>query len=69
MTHMCVNSTVRAGFDLGYRATVVADAAATRDLPGVGKGAVDAESLHEASLSELSDLFAVVVKSADDLPV
>ena len=67
MTHMCVNSTVRAGFDLGYRTTVVANATATRDLPRVGNGVIDAQSLHEASLSELSDLFAVVVESADDL--
>ena len=33
MTHMCVCSTARAALDLGYKATVAADAAATRDLP------------------------------------
>ena len=33
MTNMCVSSTARAALDLGYKATVAADAAATRDLP------------------------------------
>ena len=68
MTHMCVSSTVRAGFDLGYRTTVVGNATATRDLPRPEGGTVAAESLHEASLAGLSDLFAVVVGRAEDLP-
>ncbi len=68
MTHMCVSSTVRAGFDLGYRSTVVGAAAATRDLPAAAGGIVPAESLHEASLAGLADLFAVVVDKASDLP-
>jgi nicotinamidase-related amidase len=68
MTHMCVSSTVRAGFDLGYRSTVVAAAAATRDLPSASGGIVPARSLHEASLAGLADLFAVVVDRAADLP-
>ena len=33
MTHVCVNSTARAAFNHGYRATVVANATATRSLP------------------------------------
>jgi nicotinamidase-related amidase len=36
MTHMCVNSTARDAFNLGYRPTVVASATATRDLPVPG---------------------------------
>ena len=34
MTHMCVNSTACGAFNLGYRATVVASATATRDPIG-----------------------------------
>jgi nicotinamidase-related amidase len=68
MTHMCVSSTVRAGFDLGYRSTVVGAAAATRDLPTAAGGIVPAESLHEASLAGLADIFAVVVDKTEDLP-
>ncbi|MGD9535950.1 MAG: cysteine hydrolase family protein [Alphaproteobacteria bacterium] len=68
MTHMCVSSTVRAAFDLGYSSTVVGNATATRSLPVGGKGVVDAPELHKASLSALADLFAVVVNDAGDLP-
>ena len=34
MTHMCINSTARGAFNLGFAPTVVAAATATRDLPG-----------------------------------
>ena len=68
MTHMCVSSTVRSAFHLGYRSTVVADAAATRDLPAADGGVVKAQVLHEASLAGLADHFAVIVPKAADLP-
>lgn len=68
MTHMCVNSTARGAFNLGYSPTVVAAATATRALPGVGQGEVSAEDLQAASLAALSDLFAVVVPSAESIP-
>lgn len=58
MTHMCVSSTVRAALDLGYPASVAADASATRDLPKPGGGVIDAASLHEAELAALADRFA-----------
>lgn len=67
MTHMCVNSTARGAFSLGYRITVVGDATATRDLPARDGGVLPARALHEASLAALSDLFAVVVDGVDDL--
>jgi nicotinamidase-related amidase len=38
MTHMCVNSTARGAFNLGFHPTVVASATATRELPGAGGG-------------------------------
>jgi nicotinamidase-related amidase len=68
MTHMCVNSTVRAALDLGYRSTIVSAAAATRDLPTPSGGVIDAASLHEASLAALADRFATIVETADQLP-
>lgn len=67
MTHVCVNSTARAAFNLGYRATVVGDATATRDLPGVDGGIVSAAALKAATLAGIRDLFAVVVPKVDDL--
>ncbi|WP_197381896.1 cysteine hydrolase family protein [Mycolicibacterium mengxianglii] len=67
MTHMCVNSTARGAFNLGYAPTVVASATATRALPGV-EGTVPAAALQAASLAALSDLFAVVVPGVAAVP-
>ena len=63
MTHMCVNSTARGAFNLGFAPTVVAAATATRALPGVD-GPVAAAALHSASLAAVADLFAIVVPDA-----
>ena len=67
MTHVCVNSTARAAFNHGYRATVVGNATATRSLPNPAGGVVSAKDLHDASLAALHDIFAVVVPAADDV--
>lgn len=67
MTHMCVSSTARAALDLGYKATVAADAAATRDLPDPMGGVISAAALHRAALAELADRFAIVAK-VDQIP-
>ena len=68
MTHCCVNSTARGAFNLGYNATVIGDATATRDLPGVDGEVVRAAQLQTATLAGIRDLFAVVVPRVDDLP-
>lgn len=62
MTHVCINSTARAAFNLGFRPTVVAAATATRSLPNPTGGETPAQALHDASLTALSDIFAVVVR-------
>jgi nicotinamidase-related amidase len=67
MTHMCVSSTARAALDLGYKATVAADAAATRDLPDPMGGIIAADALHRAALAELADRFAIVA-TVDQIP-
>jgi len=67
MTHMCVSATVRAALDLGYQSTVVAAAAATRDLPGIDGGVVTAKDLHQVTLTALSDRFAVIAIDADGI--
>lgn len=68
MTHMCVNSTARGGFNLGYAPTVVAGATATRSLPGTDGQPVPAAAMQSASLAAMADLFAVVVPGSADLP-
>lgn len=62
MTHMCVSSTARAALDLGFRTTVDADACATRDLPDGRGGTLDARTIHEVALAELSDRFAIIAR-------
>jgi nicotinamidase-related amidase len=68
MTHMCVNSTARGAFSLGYAPTVVAGATATRDLPGIDGRVVDAAALQAASLASIADLFGVVVADVRSVP-
>src|SRR3954451_6658586 len=62
MTHMCVSSTARAALDLGFRITVDADSCATRDLPDGRGGTLDARTIHEVALAELSDRFAIIAR-------
>ena len=68
MTHVCVNSTSRAAFNLGYSPTVVASATATRSLPNpLGKD-LPAREVHEVALAALADIFAIVVTDTDKVP-
>lgn len=67
MTHVCVNSTARAAFNHGYKATVVANATATRSLPNPTGGVIPARDLHYASLAALHDIFGVVVPNSEDV--
>jgi len=67
MTHMCVNSTVRAATESGYRCTVAADLTATRVLPNGKGGAIPAEVVKSVNLASLADRFAIVVEKGEDL--
>jgi nicotinamidase-related amidase len=67
MTHNCVDSTVRAGVDLGYRSTVVAAATATRDLPDSHGGLIDAATLQRVTLVGLTDTLASVVNNQNEI--
>lgn len=59
MTHMCVDATVRAAFDLGYPVTLVHDACATRDL-AFGDRTVAAADVHAAFLAALGAVYATI---------
>lgn len=62
MTHNCVDATTRDALHLGFAPIVVADACATRDLPGVNEGeVVTARQLHGAVLAGLADRIADVM--------
>jgi len=57
MTHMCVDTTVRAAFDLGLSCTIAHDACATRDLSFGGRRVAAAE-VQAAYVAALDGLFA-----------
>jgi Amidases related to nicotinamidase len=68
MTHMCVDTGVRAAFDLGFPCRLVADACATRDLMHGGR-VVPAADVQAAYMASLGAVFAKVVNAVDvDLP-
>jgi nicotinamidase-related amidase len=64
MTHMCVDATVRAAFDLGFTVAVPADACATRNLTFDGRE-VAAADVQAAFLAALSAVYATVAPVAD----
>ena len=66
MTHMCVDSTVRAAFDLGFACLLAHDACATRRL-SCGAAPVPAAQVHAAFVAALHGLFADVRTAADIL--
>ncbi len=63
MSHMCVSSTARAAFDLGFDSFVCHDACATRDLPSASKETISAEVMHDTAMAALQDRFAALVST------
>ena len=59
MSHMCIDTTVRAAFELGFTCCVAHDACATRDLDFDGK-TVSADKVHLAYMAALNWIFAKV---------
>ncbi|NSC25367.1 isochorismatase family protein [Streptomyces albus subsp. chlorinus] len=68
MTHMCVAFTAQGAFNLGYRPTVVAEATATRALAAPDGSVLPAGALQDAALTTVTDLFGLVVPTAEALP-
>ncbi len=65
MTHMCIDTSVRAANDLGFKCSVAHDACATKSL-SYGGVVVSAENVQVAFLAALNGLFAKV-QSVDEL--
>ena len=63
MTHMCVDTTVRAAADLDFRCSLAADGCATTHLALAGR-TVDAADVQTAYLAALNDGFAAVRTTA-----
>lgn len=64
MSHMCIDATTRAAFDLGFKCTVVEDACATRNLAFKGE-TVPAWAVHGAFMAALQGIYAEVVSTGD----
>ncbi len=59
MSHMCIDTTVRAGFDLGYKIELANDACATRDLEFKDE-IIKAKDVHNSFMSALGSAFCEV---------
>ncbi|MGE4265584.1 MAG: cysteine hydrolase family protein [Desulfovibrio sp.] len=64
MTHMCVDTSVRAAFDLGFACRLASDACATRDLSFAGR-TVAAADVQTAYLAALGAVFAQVAPASE----
>lgn len=61
MSHMCVDTTVRAAVARGYKVILIGDACTTRDLEWQGK-ILPAQDVHDAFMAALASGFAKVIK-------
>jgi nicotinamidase-related amidase len=66
MSHMCIDATTRAAFDLGFQCLVAEDACATRALMHKGQ-IIEAEKVHGAFMAALSSVYAGVISSKECL--
>lgn len=64
MSHMCIDTTVRAAKDLGLNVTLIEDACATRDLVFDGC-VIPAQTVHNTFMASLNGMFAKVVKASE----
>lgn len=64
MSHMCIDATVRAAFDLGFKCQVIEDACATCDLEFGGQ-TIAARQVHGAFMAALGSAYANVMTLSD----
>ena len=64
MSHMCIDTTVRAAFDKGYACMVAHDACAARNLTFHGSD-IPASRVHGAYMAALGAVFAKVLSAED----
>lgn len=64
MSHMCIDTTVRAAKDYGFKVTLLFDACATKDLFFENQ-IVPAETVHRTFMAALNGMFAEVIHTTD----
>lgn len=62
MTHMCVDTTVRAAYDLGFSCKLIGDACATKTLEYAGRS-VDSKEVQASYLAAIDGTFAEVLNT------
>ncbi|MCL1941684.1 MAG: cysteine hydrolase [Synergistaceae bacterium] len=67
MSHMCIDTTVRACQDFGLNVTLLDDACATKDLKYGGE-TIPAQTVHKTFMASLNGVFADVMM-ADELKI
>lgn len=60
MSHMCIDATTRAAFDMGFKCTVIHDACATKNLQ-FGNNIIPAEQVHGSFMAALGSVYADVM--------
>ena len=66
MTHLCIDATVRAAYDLGFTCTTLHDACASKNLEFNGT-TIPALSVHQAFLAALQPLYSNVLATREFL--
>lgn len=66
MTHMCIDTTVRAARDYGYKITLISDGCATKDLEWNGV-TIPAATVQNVFMASLDQKFADVITSTEFL--
>jgi nicotinamidase-related amidase len=64
MSHMCIDATTRAAYDLGLRCTLIHDACATRDLEFQGRK-VNADEVHASFMAALGWWYSRLTSAAE----
>jgi nicotinamidase-related amidase len=66
MSHMCINTTVRAATELGFTCIVISDACATRNLKFANEILL-AKTVHAVFMASLDGIFATVMTAGEYL--
>lgn len=66
MSHMCIDTSVRAAQDYGFAVTLIEDACTTRDLAWNGTK-ISAEIVHNTIMASVNGIFAKVVRTEEFL--
>ncbi len=64
MSHMCIDATTRAAFDLGFSCIVISDACSTKNLV-FGNETIPAAQVHGSFMAALGSVYAQVINCND----